>query len=84
MVSYWIVVFTGLRAAVMDYVLMPFAKNGGVKTPRDQTRFAEQAWLLIYYSVFWTIGMVCTSSGLETYSDSEPSIFLRAPTTGSI
>lgn len=58
MVSYWIVVFTGLRAAVMDYILTPLAKKGGVKTARDLTRFAEQAWLLIYYSVFWTLGMV--------------------------
>lgn len=51
--------FTGLRAAVMDYILMPFAKRAGVKTPRDETRFAEQAWLIIYYMVFWPIGMVC-------------------------
>jgi acyl-CoA-dependent ceramide synthase len=58
MVSFWIVVFTGLRAAVMDYVLIPLAKRGGVKTERDQTRFTEQAWLLIYYSVFWPLGMV--------------------------
>ncbi|PMD63312.1 longevity assurance proteins LAG1/LAC1 [Hyaloscypha bicolor E] len=57
MVFYWIVVFTGLRAAVMDYLLTPFAKKAGAKTERDQTRFAEQAWLLIYYSVFWTLGM---------------------------
>jgi acyl-CoA-dependent ceramide synthase len=58
MVSFWIVVFTGLRAAVMDYILMPLAKKGGVKTARDQTRFAEQAWLLVFYSVFWPLGMV--------------------------
>lgn len=62
MVLYWIVVFTGLRAAVMDYLLTPFAKKAGAKTERDQTRFAEQAWLLIYYSVFWTLGMVRQSS----------------------
>ena len=58
MVFYWIVVFTGLRAAVMDYVLLPFAKKAGVKTARDETRFAEQSWLIIYYMVFWPIGMV--------------------------
>ncbi|TAQ84549.1 hypothetical protein B7494_g7127 [Chlorociboria aeruginascens] len=57
MVFYWIVVFTGLRAAVMDYVLIPLSQHGGVKAERIQTRFAEQAWLLIYYSVFWTLGM---------------------------
>lgn len=62
MVFYWIVVFTGIRAAVMDYLLAPFAKKAGAKTERDQTRFAEQAWLLIYYSVFWTLGMVRQSS----------------------
>ena len=58
MVSFYIVVFTGLRASVMDYILAPLATYGGVKSKRDLTRFAEQAWLLIYYSVFWTLGMV--------------------------
>ena|SRR6187402_1004477 len=58
MVLFWIVVFTGLRAAVMDYILMPLAQRGGVKTKRDQTRFAEQAWGFTYALVFWTLGMV--------------------------
>ncbi|CAG8948673.1 hypothetical protein HYFRA_00001793 [Hymenoscyphus fraxineus] len=57
MVFFWIVVFTGLRAAVMGYILEPFARRGGVKTERGQTRFAEQAWLIIYYCVFWPLGM---------------------------
>jgi len=58
MVSYWIVVFTGLRASVMDYILTPLAKKGGVKTERDQIRFSEQAWLVVYYLFFWTLGLV--------------------------
>lgn len=58
MVFFWIVVFTGLRAAVMGYILEPFARRGGVKTERGQTRFAEQAWLIVYYCVFWPLGMV--------------------------
>lgn len=62
MVLFWTVVFTGLRASIMDYVLMPLAEKGGVKSERDRTRFAEQAWLLIYYSVFWTLGMVSNIS----------------------
>ncbi|RDW66901.1 hypothetical protein BP5796_09650 [Coleophoma crateriformis] len=57
MVFFWIVVFTGLRASVMDYILEPLARRGGVETRRNQTRFAEQAWLGIYYCVFWPIGM---------------------------
>lgn len=58
MVSFWIVAFTGLRAAVMDYILTPLAKKGGVKSQRDLTRFSEQAWLLTYYAVFWPLGVV--------------------------
>lgn len=56
-VIYWVVLFTALRATVMDYVLMPFSTKAGVKRVRDQARFCEQAWLLVYYSVFWTMGM---------------------------
>lgn len=59
LVTFWIVVFTGLRAGVMDYVLKPYARWGGVEKPKARVRFAEQAWLLLYYSVFWTLGMVC-------------------------
>jgi hypothetical protein len=58
MVLLWIVVFTGLRAAVMDYVLKPFAQWAGVTNNKTQTRLAEQAWMLLYYIVFWTLGMV--------------------------
>jgi acyl-CoA-dependent ceramide synthase len=58
MVLYWIVIFTGLRASVMDYLLMPMAKRGGIATAKNQVRFAEQAWLLIYVCVFWTLGAV--------------------------
>jgi len=58
MVFYWVVVFTGLRAAVMDYVLTPLAKKGGIKKQKDQVRFCEQAWLFIYALLFWSFGMV--------------------------
>ncbi|KAJ5034922.1 uncharacterized protein L3040_008190 [Drepanopeziza brunnea f. sp. 'multigermtubi'] len=57
MVSFWIVVFTGLRAAVMEYILTPLAKKGGAQGKREQTRFAEQAWLWIYASTFWCLGV---------------------------
>jgi hypothetical protein len=65
MVLYWVVIFTGLRAAVMEYILMPLAKKAKVVTKRDQTRFSEQAWLLVYYSIFWTLGMVMRSVTLQ-------------------
>ena len=58
LVTYWIVIFTGLRVAAMDLVFIPFAQWGGVKKRKAQTRFAEQAWLLLYYTIFWSLGMV--------------------------
>ncbi|KAL8926156.1 MAG: hypothetical protein Q9208_003059 [Pyrenodesmia sp. 3 TL-2023] len=57
LVIYWIVVFTGLRAVVLDYVLKPFAQVLGLEKRKEKTRFAEQAWLLIYYIGFWPLGM---------------------------
>ncbi|KAF2199724.1 longevity assurance proteins LAG1/LAC1 [Delitschia confertaspora ATCC 74209] len=56
-VALWIVIFTFLRAAVMDYILHPLARAGGIKSRKGSVRFCEQAWLLIYYSIFWTLGM---------------------------
>lgn len=58
MVFYWLVLFTGLRAGTMYYVLMPFATWGGVENKNGTVRFAEQAWMLLYCSVFWFVGMV--------------------------
>lgn len=52
-----IVVLTGLRAGVMDHVLAPLASHWGVSKAKDRTRFAEQGWMLMYYNVFWPVGM---------------------------
>jgi acyl-CoA-dependent ceramide synthase len=58
LVFFYIVVFTGLRAAAMDYVLTPLAKVGGIRSQKLRTRFAEQSWLVIYCAVIWSLGMV--------------------------
>jgi very-long-chain ceramide synthase len=57
--AFCIVLFTGLRAGVMEYILAPLAKHWGISKPKDVTRFSEQAWMLIYYCVFWPLGLVC-------------------------
>ncbi len=62
MVFYWIVIFTGLRAAVMDYLLVPLARRAGIGRKKETVRFAEQAWIFTYYGVFWSLGMVCSLS----------------------
>ena len=58
LVFYWIVVFTGLRAAVMDYILEPLAHLAGIDKKKEKVRFAEQAWIFIYYTASWCLGMV--------------------------
>ena len=62
MVLYSIIVLTGLRAATLDYVLAPLAQWLGASKKKEKIRFAEQAWILIYSSVFWTLGMVRSSN----------------------
>ena len=58
MVFHWIVVFTGLRVAVMEYILLPLAENAGIGKKKERIRFAEQAWIFIYAGAFWSLGMV--------------------------
>jgi len=58
LILFFIVLFTGLRAAAMEYILAPFARSWGISKRKDVTRFSEQAWLLVYYTVFWPLGMV--------------------------
>ncbi|PNY23471.1 Sphingosine N-acyltransferase lag1 [Tolypocladium capitatum] len=60
-VAFCIVLFTGLRAGTMEHILAPFARLRGVTKRKMLTRFSEQAWLLVYYSVFWTLGMVSSA-----------------------
>ena len=58
MLSFFVVLFTGLRAATMEYVLAPFAKTLGMRKIKQLTRFSEQSWMVIYYTVFWVLGVV--------------------------
>ncbi|KAI0149506.1 TLC domain-containing protein [Xylariaceae sp. FL1272] len=56
-IAFCIVLFTGLRAGLMEHVLAPLAKHWGLSNRKDMTRFSEQAWLLIYYTCFWPVGV---------------------------
>lgn len=56
----WLVIFTGLRVAVMEYILGPIAGCSGIKTIKGLARFKEQAWLVCYCICSWSLGMVCT------------------------
>ncbi|ORY67786.1 TLC domain-containing protein [Pseudomassariella vexata] len=56
-IAFCIILFTGLRAGFMENILAPLAKIWGISKRKEITRFSEQAWLLIYYTVFWTLGL---------------------------
>lgn len=56
-VTFCIVLFTGLRACFMEHILGPLAKMWGISKRKDITRFSEQGWQLMYYSIFWTLGL---------------------------
>ena len=58
LIAYCVILFTGLRAWCMEYVLAPLAKRIGIAKRKDLTRFSEQGWSFIYYVVFWSLGMV--------------------------
>ncbi|KAM0339581.1 hypothetical protein ACHAPU_010881 [Fusarium lateritium] len=51
-----IIALTGLRDATMRFALAPITSACGLG--RDKSaRFKEQAWLFIYYSTCWSVGM---------------------------
>lgn len=52
-----IIGFTAARAIAIDWIFCPMAKRNGLKK-KAALRFAEQAWMVVYYGIFWTLGMV--------------------------
>ncbi|RDH28089.1 longevity-assurance protein [Aspergillus welwitschiae] len=56
-IAFWIILLTGLRASCMKYILAPLSRRWGVSKAKDATRFAEQGWISLYYSMMWTLGM---------------------------
>ncbi|KAI0172801.1 longevity assurance proteins LAG1/LAC1 [Hypoxylon sp. FL1284] len=56
-ICFCVILFTGLRAGMMENVLAPLARQWGIAKRKEITRFSEQAWMLIYYSVFWSLGL---------------------------
>ncbi|ORX90893.1 longevity assurance proteins LAG1/LAC1, partial [Basidiobolus meristosporus CBS 931.73] len=56
-ITFWIIAFTFLRAAVMKYVFLPLATTLRISGASKRTRFLEQAWQFVYFSFSWTLGM---------------------------
>ena len=60
LILFWIVVFTGVRVAAMEYLLQPLAEAGGIRKRKMKVRFAEQAWIFVYYTLTCSLGLVGT------------------------
>ncbi|KAM0454433.1 hypothetical protein ACHAPV_008303 [Trichoderma viride] len=56
-VTYYLVLFTGLRDGLMNGVLGPLGRRWGISTAKDEARFAEQTWMICYYCFFWPLGV---------------------------
>ncbi|GAA5958078.1 hypothetical protein JCM3765_002801 [Sporobolomyces pararoseus] len=56
-IAWWVIAFWFLREALMKWAFIPFARRCGIKQKRSVIRFAEQSWMLLYPSIFWSLGM---------------------------
>ncbi|KAJ1956952.1 Sphingosine N-acyltransferase lag1 [Dispira parvispora] len=56
-VVFGLLLFTFIRASIMKYLLSPLAEFCQVKEAGKKARFCEQLWLVIYYTVSWSVGM---------------------------
>jgi acyl-CoA-dependent ceramide synthase len=66
----WVVIFTGMRVLIMEYFLDPLARLGGIKSRKGLNRFKEQAWLIVYYTASWSLGMVHNRKSISRYAAS--------------
>ena len=53
----FVVFFTAIRAASLDYLLKPLAIRLGITKPMTQIRFAEQSYMIFYYTLYWSWGL---------------------------
>ncbi|KAF9107040.1 sphingosine N-acyltransferase lag1 [Mortierella sp. GBA35] len=56
-VSFWIIAFTYIRIAFMKSIFNPMGKKLGIRGSKLE-RFEEQCYIVVYYIVSWTCGMV--------------------------
>lgn len=57
LLAFFVLFFTGVRASTMEYGLAPFAKSLGIRKTKPLTRFSEQGWMVVYYTVSWVLGL---------------------------
>ena len=53
----FVVFFTAIRAASLDYLLKQLAIRLGITKLKTQIRFAEQSYMIFYYTLYWSWGL---------------------------
>ncbi|KAI9189243.1 Sphingosine N-acyltransferase lag1 [Blastocladiella emersonii ATCC 22665] len=82
-VAFGVLVWTFLRAAVIDYVLRPTAKALGCRRALVE-RFGEQGWLVVYYTLSFSVGTYFVYNSPYWYNTSQfwidyPHAYLTGP-----
>jgi acyl-CoA-dependent ceramide synthase len=80
-VGFCIVLFVGIRASSMKYVFAPFARHCGLSNKKRITRFSEQAWMIMYNAVFWTLGMVIMPDSLTLTTEANQYFAIESAST---
>lgn len=57
LVASFVVFFFAARASLLEYVFLPLAATCGIKKRKGRVRFAEQAYVLLYYGFYWAWGV---------------------------
>ncbi|KAG0298342.1 sphingosine N-acyltransferase lag1 [Dissophora globulifera] len=56
-VAFWIIAFTYIRALFMKSLFTPLGKSLGIRGAKLE-RFEEQMYIMVYYAISWTSGMI--------------------------
>jgi len=60
-VGFWIIAFTFFRAFIMKGYFRPLGKHLGIRGDAKLERFEEQGYIMVYYIISWSAGMVSLS-----------------------
>lgn len=71
----FIILFTGLRAFLLEHVLTPLAAFMGITNTKARVRFAEQGFLLVYYCFYWAWGVYLFVHGTPPLSPKTNGLF---------
>ncbi|RLV89127.1 Sphingosine N-acyltransferase lag1 [Spathaspora sp. JA1] len=77
-VIYWVIAVTFMRSFLMKFCFSPFAKYFcNIQSRKAKTRFAEQSWSFVYYSVSLAYG--CYLYWTSPYFNNMAQVFINWP-----